>query len=461
MKPKPTIQNAQSDLFRSKFDQILDLNHPLIQLANKIDWPYLEQECAQFYSNLGRCGSNTRLLVGLHLLKVIKNLSDEGVCATWVENPYFQYFCGEQYFQHRLPIDRPTMTKWRKRIGDKFLDKLIQESLRIAYETKALKKNHVKRIVVDTTVQPKAIQFPTDANLRYTAICKLVEQSKKHGIKLRQTYLRVCKTALIKSGRYRHAKQLKRAKKAERFIQVRLGRVIRDIRRTIKGNADLKRLLQKHLQKAETLYNQTRFSKHKLYSWHAPEVECIGKGKAAKPYEFGCKVSISTNVNPGAGGYFILDAHALHGNPHDSKTLQGSVDGVEQNTGIEVERIYVDKGYQGHDYEHKLRVYKSGQRRIKSDTIKKELKRRTVIEPIIGHVKSDHRMEKNYLSGLDGDEMNAKLCSAGYNFKQLLNWLSKKINSKIIKRYVRYLKSKGHPQYWGWPFFVQNAWLEN
>ena len=315
------------------------------------------------------------------------------------------------------------MTHWRKRVGDSFFEKLLQESLRIAFAEKALKTNQLKRIVVDTTVQPKAIAFPTDVGLMQKAITALTDLAKDNHIELRQTYVRVVKRAAIKSGRYRHAKQMKRAQRETQFIRTRLGRVIRDIRRKIAGNEALQDRFYLALQKAFKIQTQTRTSKDKLYSWHAAETECIGKGKAHKPYEFGCKVSVTTNVNTAPGGHFVLNIDALHGNPFDGHTLAPILKSFTAQTGITPERVYVDKGYQGHAYEHKHRVFKSGQRRGVHGTIKKELRRRSVVEPIIGHLKADHSLGRNFLKGLQGDKINALLAGIGYNFRLLLRWL--------------------------------------
>ena len=181
----------------------------------------------------------------------------------WVESPYFQYFCGEDYFQHRLPIDRSSMSRWRKRVGDGFFTTLIQESLSVAYESKTLKLNHVKRVVVDTTVQPKAVSFPTDVKLRYRALLALVKLAKQHDLPLRQSYVRVAKKALMMSGRYRHAKQLKRARRVEKFLQVRLERVLPDTRRQLKKPQyqALRSLFAQAIRKAWIAYRQTKIPK--------------------------------------------------------------------------------------------------------------------------------------------------------------------------------------------------------
>lgn len=423
MKPRQPNEAKSDELFRSRLTQIIDVQHELTKLSRRIDWAHIDQHVEPFFATEGRPAIRSRLMVGLHLLKSMYQLSDEAVCERWVENPYYQYFCGEEYFQHKFPIERSSMTHWRKRVGETFFETLLQESLRIAFDEKALKINQLKRIVVDTTVQPKAVAFPTDVGLMKKAITALTQQASENNIALRQTYVRVVKRAAIKSGRYRHAKQMKRAKREDQFIRVRLGRVIRDITRKIQGNEEVQEKLSASLLKALRIQKQQRHSKEKIYSWHAPETECIGKGKAHKPYEFGCKVSVTTNVNTAPGGHFVLHVSALHDNPFDGHTLAPVIESYKKLTGVTPERIYVDKGYQGHSHEPKNRVFKSGQKRGVFGVIKKELRRRSVVEPIIGHLKSDHSLGRNFLKGIDGDKINALLAGIGYNFRLLLRWL--------------------------------------
>lgn len=423
MRPNTQDTPQTYDIFRSQLTQIINMDHELVSLSQAIDWKYLEEKNGTYYKEEGRPGVAARLMIGLHVLKYMFNLSDEGVCERWVYDPYFQFFCGEIYFQHKLDMERSSMTHWRKRVGEKFLEDLVQESLHSAFRLGALETKQIERIAVDTTVQPKAVTFPTDAKLRYKAIVSLGTLAKKEEVDLRQSYVRVARKTLIKVCRYRHAKQMKRAKKAEKKLKTYLGRIIRDIKRKIEGNDSLKEKFLDLLTKATRILNQTKESKNKIYSWHAPEVECIAKGKADKPYEFGCKVSLITNINPAPAGHFVLHTAALHGRPFDGHTLKPMVESMESWTGIEPKRIYVDKGYQGHDYPKKLRVFKSGQKRGVTKAIKKELKRRSVIEPIIGHVKHEHRLNRNYLKGLLGDKANALFAAAGYNFRLILNWL--------------------------------------
>ena len=353
------------------------------------------------------------------------NLSDESVCDRWTNDPYFQYFCGEIYFQHVFPMERSSMTHWRKRVGEKYCETLVQESLRAAHQLGALRGKDLNKVVADTTVQPKAITFPTDAKLYYKALIALGKLAKKKGIQLRQSYIRVAKKLLVTSGRYQHAKQMRRATKTIKKLKTLLGRVIRDIERKTINDEELQQLFYLPLAKAQRILSQQRHDKNKLYSWHAPEVECIGKGKADKPYEFGCKVSLMTNLNSAPAGHFVIHAKAFHDNPYDGHTLNAVISDMSKTTGIEPERIYVDKGYRGHDYPYKFKVFKSGQKRGVTAANKKELRRRSVIEPVIGHMKNEGRLGRNYLKGILGDKLNVLLVAAGYNFKIILRWLRK------------------------------------
>jgi IS5 family transposase len=353
------------------------------------------------------------------------DLSDEVLCARWLENPYYQFFCGELSFCHKLPFDRSSLTHWRQRLGEEALVALLQESLAVAHQTGALATRDLERVVVDTTVQPKAIAHPTDARLCHRALEKLVALARREGLKLRQSYRRVAKRAAIMVGRYSHAHQFKRARRALKFLRIRLGRVIRDIRRKIADDDMLKARFADLLALAHRVrFQDHRQRGHKVYALHAPEVECIGKGKARAPYEFGCKVSITTPATQPKGGQFVLHAKALHGNPFDGHTLGPVITELERQTGITPRRIHVDKGYRGHNHPEKFRVWITGQVRRVTRPIRREMKRRAAVEPVIGHVKAEHRMGRNYLKGRDGDRINAVLAAAGYNFSLLLRWLA-------------------------------------
>jgi IS5 family transposase len=323
------------------------------------------------------------------------------------------------------------MSHWRKRIGER-LDILVAESLRVAHDTGALTKDDLARVTIDTTVQPKNVAFPTDAKLLETAIRHLGTLAKKHHVPLRQSYARVAKRAAMMAGRYAHAKQFKRMNRQIKFLRTRLGRLIRDTRRKIGDDAALKEVFAIPLGRAAQIRGQQpRQRGWKLYSWHAPETECIGKGKARAPYEFGVKVSITTTNKRCKAGQFILHAKALPGNPYDGHTLKDVIAETERLTGREIDRAYVDKGYRGHDAPNPGRVFKSGQKRGVHGQIKKELRRRSAIEPVIGHCKADGHLGRNFLKGRLGDQINAVMSAVGYNLRLILKWL-RKLLTQII-----------------------------
>jgi transposase, IS5 family len=425
--------DRQDDLFAPPLDQIINLRHPLVRLAGSIDWPFLDRRFgAVCCLGPGHPPLPTRLVAGLFILKHMHNLSDEELCARWVENPYFQFFCGEVVFRHECPFDRSSLTRWRQRLGEDELAALLQESLAAAHRTGALKAKDLERVAADTTVQEKAIAHPTDARLTHRAIEKLVSVAKREGVKLRQSYARVAKRAAIMVGRYTHAHQFKRARRALKFLRTRLGRIIRDIRRKIEGDPALKDRFAPLLSLAlRVRHQESRQRGVKVYSLHAPEVECIGRGKARAAYEFGCKVSVITPVTKPKGGQFVLHAKALHGNPFDGHTLGPAIADLERLTGVEVRRIHADKGYRGHNYQNRFRVFISGQVRRVTKAIRREMRRRAAVEPVIGHLKSRHRMGRNYLKGRAGDRANAVLAAAGYNFSLLLRWLEKLLRALL------------------------------
>src|ERR1700709_2017705 len=427
MRPRERRETGEQDLFRSRLDQIIDMDHSLAKLARTGDWRFLEGRFGEVYTDdPGHPPLPTRLMAGLAILKHTYDLSDEVLCERWVENPYYQYFCGEEFFQHRLVFDRSSLTRWRNRMGEERLQALLQESLAVATRTGAMKPSELSRVIVDTTVQPKNITFPTDAKLLNRAREKLVKLAKKLGVELRQSYTRVGKFALIQHQRYAHAKQFKRANRALRTLKTYLGRVIRDIARKIDGDHGLESSFALLLSLARRVRAQERGQRGpKVYSLHAPEVECIGKGKAHKPYEFGVKVSVATTLKHSKGGQFVAHVQALPGNPYDGHTLAEVIPAIEQLVGNTLERLHTDAGYRGHNAppEYKFKIYTSKQKRHVTPAIKREMRRRAAVEPVIGHLKEEHRMGRNYLAHRKGDLNNAILAAVGYNFRRLIKWL--------------------------------------
>ena len=311
-------------------------------------------------------------------------------------------------------------------MGEERLQALLQESLSVATRTEAIKPSELSRVIVDTTVQPKNVTFPTDAKLLNRAREKLVRLAQRHGVALRQSYTRVGKFTLIQHQRYAHAKQFKRANRMLKKLRTLLGRVIRDIGRKIEGDSGREGIFAQLLLLARRVREQKQHQRgRKVYSLHAPEVECIGKGKAHRPYEFGVKVSVATTISHAKGGQFVTHVKALPGNPYDGHTLATVIPEMEALVGNTIARILADKGYRGHNAppDYKFRVFMSGQKRGVTPAIKRELRRRSAVEPVIGHLKAEHRMDRNYLWYRRGDANNAVLAAVGYNFRRLIRWL--------------------------------------
>jgi IS5 family transposase len=383
------------------------------KLAEAIDWTRFEAELGSLYAeDVGRPGLPTRLMVGLHYLKYLFDELDESVVERWVENPYWQFFCDRIYFEHELPCHPTSLVKWRRRLGAAGVEKLLTETLSTAKRKGALGERVIKRVNVDTTVQEKAVAFPTDARLYHKARRALVRAARTAGLNLRQTYVRLGKQALARQGRYAHARQMKRARRETKRLRLYLGRVIRDIRRKCpKPKPALKSLLER----SERILRQQRHDTGKLYSVHAPEVECIAKGKAHRPYEFGCKVAVVTTSKSN----WVVGIDAVHENPYDGATLSPALKQIDRVTAVRPEEAFVDRGFKGATHHPAgVAVYISGRKRL-TRTLKALLRRRAAIEPVIGHLKQEHKLERNHLLGREGDRINALLTGCGCNLRKV------------------------------------------
>ena len=420
MRPQLPDSSPDSELFRNRLDNMLDQRHELYRLADLIEWSEFDEAFGALYCPDNGCpAKSTRLMVGLQYLKHTYGLADDAVVMRWVENPYWQYFCGEQYFQHQMPIDPSSMTRFRHRIGETGAEKILKATVEAGLKSKTIKPAELKRVTVDTTVQEKAVSFPTDSKLLNRSRVRLVKLAQKHRIALRQSYARKGPEALLKANRYAHARQQRRMRRQVRRLKTYLGRVVRDIERKIAKNAEHQALFANELAMARRLLTQKKTDKKKLYSLHAPEVECLAKGKAHKRYEFGVKASIATTNKSN----FVVGGMALPGNPFDGHTLVDALVQVRRLCRSVIDEVFVDRGYRGHG-EARSTVYISGQRRgIKTQRLKRSLKRRQAIEPIIGHFKSDGLLDRNYLKGTDGDQMNVLLSCAGHNMRLILRQL--------------------------------------
>jgi IS5 family transposase len=414
MRPKSEPKHPQRELFQAELEQIIDMHHALVRLGKCIDWVSFEEALgATYHPTQGAPGIATRLMVALHYLKYQHDLSDEDVVAAWAENPYWQHFSGERYFQHRLPVDASSMTRWRGRLGEAGAEQMLRETIAVGIKMRVIRPADLKRINVDTTVETKAIRYPTDARLYHRCRARLVKVARAEGLTIKQSYEHVGRRLLMQSSRYAHARQMKRARAATRKLKTQLGRVLREIERQVTEPSEK---LAKLLETAHRIYMQQRHDKNKVYSVHEPEVACIAKGKAGKPYEFGNKASVAVTSR---GGWFV-GARSFTGNPYDGHTLAEQMKQVDNLIGNKVSEVHVDMGYRGHDYDGAATVHVDKRRRGRTPrTLWRWMKRRAAIEPSIGHLKNEHRLERNRLKGVAGNAINAILAAAAMNFHKL------------------------------------------
>jgi IS5 family transposase len=408
----------QDDLLRPRLVDMIDLRHELVKLTALIDWEVFEREWVGFFpSTMGRPATPPRLVAGLLYLQHAFRLSDEAVVARWVENPYYQHFTGETFFQHGMPIDPSSLTRWRRRIGEEGVEWLLTQTIEAGRKSGAIDESSVKRVAVDTTVMEKNIAYPTDARLYERARAHLVVLAQEAGADLRQTYARLAPRLALQVGRYAHAKQFRRMRKALKRLKGYTGRVMRDLRRhldDIPVGSLRERVLDKLALVSHLLHQQPRGA-DKIYALHEPEVDCISKGKARVRYEFGCKVSIAATLDEG----FVVGMRSFPGNPYDGHTLGPALEQVEILTDHRPDLAVVDRGYRGHG-EDKTRVLISGTRRGLTPKLIADLRRRSAIEAEIGHMKTDGRLSRSPLKGSFGDAIFAVLCGCGHNIRKIL-----------------------------------------
>ena len=444
-----------ADFFRSRLDGMIDLKHPLAALAMRLPWAALEAELSPIWqrqlregiiegggellaesggvlkaagvSVAGRPRLSIRLLCSLIYLKHAFNLSDEALVERWSENVVWQHFSGLDYYEPRLPCDATQIGRFRSAIGEAGMQAILKATIDAALDVKAIKPAEIERIIVDTTVQEKAISYPVDARLLEIARHKLVSHAKRCGIMLRQTFAKEGKTLRRKAGGYAHAKQFKRLARTVKRQRTIVGKLIREVRGKLEAgafNANSSPVtfasLSTLLERADRIRTQQKKDKNKLYALHAPEVECISKGKARNRYEFGVKVSLAITHKQG----LIVGAKRFAGNPFDGHTLAAQItqcNALSQSAGRTVKQAFVDLGYRGVDADNPgVKVTHRGRIKSMSKTERKQLKRRQAIEPTIGHVKHDHRMIRCHLKGSTGDALHAMACAAGYNIRWLM-----------------------------------------
>lgn len=394
---------------------MLDSNDPLVALADTINWGFFEDSFAKYYSIDGRPAKPIRLMVGLLLLKQLKDLSDEDMILQWKQNPYYQYFCGFHEFQVALPCHSTDLVYFRKRIGTEGVEEIFGMSVKL--HGKAVEE---KQVIIDTTVQEKNVTYPTDGKLAIKMIHQLHRIAKEEAIQLRRTYVKEIKAHRIKLRFFRHPKKIKKARAAMKRLKTIVGVLIRDITRQLS-----EKQLEKY-QETFALFNKITQQKmkdtNKVYSLHEQHIYVIAKGKDHKKYEYGTKASLVTTMN----GNIIIGAVAHDKNQHDSKTLESALASANKHRSKPIVEAICDRGYRGKKEVDGTVICipdtpKKKDTKYQKEQKRKKFRKRAGIEPIIGHVKSDHRMQKNYLKGFVGDEINLLLACSAFNLKKWMN----------------------------------------
>ena len=399
--------------FSFALSDTLDHKHPLFILAHEIRWSLFEDEFTKLYcENNGRPGKPIRLMVGLLILKHLRNVSDEGIVEQWSENVYYQYFCGMEEFNSEPPCASSELVHFRKRIGESGIELIFQESVRVNGDD-----SNDPHVNVDTTVQEKNITFPTDTKLQKKVIDKCLKIAKKEKLTLRQTYTQTLKKLYIDLRFSKHPKNRKKVKKSRRSIKTIAGRLVRELKRLLPDHPDYKELLSLY----EQVINQQRDTKNKIYSLHETEVCCISKGKEHKMYEFGNKASFVVTQTTGV----IVGAMSFR-NEYDGNTLEPALTQASQLRKTKIKTATVDRGYRGNTEINDIKIqlpkpFSKKQTDYEKRRLKKAHTRRAAIEPVIGHIKKDHRLGRNFYKGVVGDSINILLSAAAFNFKRMMN----------------------------------------
>jgi len=418
-----TNKNPQLNVFRTPLVNMINMEHELVLLAQQIDWESVEKEFSVYYPEMGRPAVPVRMMVGSMLLKQMYNLGDEPFVARWIENPYYQYFCGETFFQFDKPFDPSEFVHFRNRIGEVGASKILKLSINL-FDSKEINE---KEVLIDTTVQEKNITFPTDSKLHKKIIEGCWKISDKEDINLRQSYKRTVKQLMIDQRFREHPRRRKKANAAARKLKTIAGRLVREIERNLDG-MDRLGVYDERLLLYNRVLEQKKDGKNKIYSFHAPEVKCISKGKEHKKYEFGNKSSIVLTKNSG----IVIGAMAFEENLYDGHTLEPQLTQINDMLGRLPETALVDRGYRGRKHILGVNIKIPGSGKGKSPYKKaierQKFRRRAAIEPIIGHLKYDHRMLRNYLKGVEGDMINTIMAGAAFNMMKRL----RKIREAII-----------------------------
>lgn len=414
MKPK-RIRQDQDLLFKSRLSEQLNPQHAILLLAKAIHWSQLESEFSSLFTEgRGYPPIPVRLACGLMILQHMFDMSDERVVEAWVENPYWQAFCGYDFLQWELPIHPTSLTRWRQRIGTSGMEKILQISVSVALRTNTVTPQELTKTISDTTVMPKAVTHPVDAKLIRCSIKRIVRAAKAAGIHLKRTYARVASWALKDYLRLMHGKKFRKAQKPLGKLKRWLSKLLKELDPHMENCPPP---LLRDMAVGAKLLLQTREDKNKIYSCHEPQVSCIAKGKAHKPYEFGAKACLVVTEKKG----LALSMTTHLGNPYDGHLLEESKRKAESNAKTTIQRILVDRGFRGHEVKN-AEVLVSYTRGLPKG-LKIALRRRQAIEPWIGHMKHDGKLGRCYLKGPVGDQIHATLVAVAHNFRMILRKL--------------------------------------
>jgi IS5 family transposase len=419
----------QQDLFKTRLTDLINLSHPLVKLADELSWDKIELEFHDLYSDQGRPSIPIRKISGLLLLKAMFNESDESVVERWIENPYWQYFSGEEFFQNRQPFDPSEFVHFRKRIKESGLEFLLSQTVGLHPRAK-----YEQEVQIDTTVQEKNITFPTDAKLAKKVIDNCLKIAQREGVNLRQSYKRVSKQHLRDAYYGHHPKRKKKAISARKKLRTIGKRLVRELERKLPETS--KKLYEQEFDLYRKVLTQERHSKDKIYSLHEPQTACIAKGKAHKAYEFGSKTAVVRGRETGV----VTAVKRFAGNPHDSKTLEESLD---QSTrvrmaigGTRPKKAATDRGFRGVKEvgvtEILIPSSTKEPTKYKQEVARKRFKARAAIEPTIAHLKRNHSLGLNFLKGITGDIHNALLAGIGYNLKLRFNQIKEQMIRHLI-----------------------------
>ena len=413
MQSKPSASGQISFLMPSLVEQ-LDPRQPLKQLAEAIPWSAFESAFGKCYSLEGRPAKPVRLMVGLLLLKQMFNQGDETVVAAWVQNPYWQYFCGMSEFQWQLPCDPSDLVYFRQRIGEAGTQHLLKVSAHMHGD-----KAREPEVVVDTTVQEKNITYPTDSKLAHRIIGRCWKLADRHGVKLRRRYRKAVRYC-VRAQRWRKDRRKRKlAHRALRQMKVMAGRLIRELERKLPPM--VREQQRDHFALYRRVLAQQPADRDKIYSLHEPQVYCLSKGKEHKKYEFGSKASVVMAKTSGV----IVGAVAHAENLYDGDALLPALEQAQTLTGQVPSRAIVDRGYRGRKQVNGTEVLtpgeaKAGQSKYQKAKLRARFRRRAAIEPLIGHLKGQYRLARCFLKGFVGDQVNLLLAAAAWNLRKWL-----------------------------------------